>query len=113
MAIQKPGQPSLADFLGDKKVEEIDPILIQQENIVLTFPGGSRIELGECASPDGPSPFIRLTSPNEPDQLHSLALWVDPISFQPMCTLRTGPGQYQSYPLDKKLASPYGKDRSP
>ncbi|SRR6266536_2780971 len=88
-------------------------VLPLTQPLVLTFPGGSKIELGERATLEGCYPFISLTSLSDLSGLPSLTLWIDPVSFQPMITLRTGPGLYQSYPLDKKLQSPYDKSWSP
>jgi hypothetical protein len=66
------------------------------------YPLGSKIEMGEMVTPDGPTPFISLASPGQPP---SLMFHVDPISHQPMITLRMTPERSQSFPLDKLVAS--------
>lgn len=70
-----------------------------------SYPLGSKIEMGERVTHDGPTTYIALTAAGM--DMPSLILWVDPVSFQPMLTVYNRSTGHVSYPLDKVIRSPY------
>ncbi len=68
-----------------------------------SFPAGSQIEFGENQSPDGPTLCLSMTAAGA--QSPSLVFAIDPISFQPLLSVRVGSGGMQTVPLDKLIGS--------
>ena len=67
---------------------------------LMEYPHGGRIAMGESVTPDGPTVYLALYAPEAP--LPSLIFWIDPLSHQPMISVKEGEGQ-RSYPIDKRL----------
>ncbi len=70
-------------------------------NYEFEFPAGGKVVMGEEATPDGPRLYLSMTAAGASEP--SISFWVDPVSFQPMLTFRSGVEGLRTVPLDKLI----------
>ena len=67
---------------------------------VIVYPMGSRLEVGERITPQGPTIYLALSAP---DCQPSWTFSIDPISKQPLISLWSPSEGYQLFPMDKVM----------